>query len=1101
MSYPWTTAQIEAIARLAQYNGNPYNATTNPKGLANGGHRINFAPANNDTSTAAGAIKDAADYVGQQAGAASDSATAAAQSAAKMSGTSTTAVAIGSGSKSFTTQAGKFFEVGRTLRIVSAANPNTAYMVGKVTAYSGTALTVNVLIFVGTGSPADWQIYVDGELGPSGTLAFSGVTALAPDQAPTVTNSGTASAAVLALGIPRGMPAGLYFRWSTVTTATDPGAGRVKVGSASLTTATALYISETDAAAVAQSAVIASWDDSTNPIRGQLRIEDIANPANFVVYNVTGDLVDNGSWNTLPVAYVDKGGTLADGASVRLEYRATGNVGTPGLPGANGAAASIAVESTDTGAAGTPASVTNVGDSTAARLKFTIPRGPTGATGPVVATRFNFDTVTTDADPSNGNVRFNNATPSSVTLIYLDNVEAAGGITVSSFIDTFDDSTNPSGKGTLTFKDVNDPSKFVIFTVTGAVVDGSGYRKVPVTWVAGSGGFTAGAALGMSFDRAGDKGADGGGAGNVVGPATATDGGFALFSGTTGKLLQSGQAPGALAYKTSINNNDWSGAALSIGNGGTGAATVMGAQQNLNLVPGTHVQAYSAKLAALDGLTWAANKGVYFTSASAVATYDLTAFGRSLDGSADAAAAQATLQLRPGIEVQAFNANLAALSGLTGAADKLAYFTGAGALSLADFSPFTRSLTGGATAAAWRTALGLGTAATRDAGTAAGNLPILDTNGYLSAAVQPQITGGDVTAPAGSAVHTIAADAVTNTKLANMPAGTIKGNYAGTVGDPVDLTGAQANTILPVFTADTGAAAGLKGLVPAPAAGDAAAGKVLGAGGGWVVPTSGGGGGISGARAIAAADTIVASDKGKVLNLSGSFTLSATAAATLGNGFYCYLRKADGNGAVVFDPNAAETINGLTSINIYQEDFLVWTDGTAWFSQGRRKGWVPVASVALTGQSLSALTISTGLGDPEIAELEIVFDSLTLSASSTLRLRAAKGGTLQSGSTYNTQGYQANAGNIFGLATAAGSNFELQSLANDAGPYTGSINLKDVLATNGQGAFFASAVSTQTVIQGAQGYETTAGSLTGVSIYPNAGTISAVRYTVKGFRK
>lgn len=58
-------------------------------------------------------------------------------------------------------------------------------------------------------------------------------------------------------------------------------------------------------------------------------------------------------------------------------------------------------------------------------------------------------------------------------------------------------------------------------------------------------------------------------------------------------------------------------------------------------------------------------------------------------------------------------------------------------------------------------------------------------------------------------------------------------------------TPAAVATILPAFGGSTPAAAGLKGLVPPPAAGDAAAGKVLGAGGGWIVPAGGSGGSTS----------------------------------------------------------------------------------------------------------------------------------------------------------------------------------------------------------------------------------------------------------------
>jgi len=66
------------------------------------------------------------------------------------------------------------------------------------------------------------------------------------------------------------------------------------------------------------------------------------------------------------------------------------------------------------------------------------------------------------------------------------------------------------------------------------------------------------------------------------------------------------------------------------------------------------------------------------------------------------------------------------------------------------------------------------------------------TSGTLPGARMPALTG-DVTSTVNTVATTIAAAAVTNAKLANMAANTIKGSVAG--GVPADLTGAQVLTI------------------------------------------------------------------------------------------------------------------------------------------------------------------------------------------------------------------------------------------------------------------------------------------------------------------
>ena len=102
-----------------------------------------------------------------------------------------------------------------------------------------------------------------------------------------------------------------------------------------------------------------------------------------------------------------------------------------------------------------------------------------------------------------------------------------------------------------------------------------------------------------------------------------------------------------------------------VGNGSTWVAeSGATARTSLGLTIGTNVQAYDAGLQSISGLTTVADRMIYTTASDTYAVTTLTAAGRAILDDADAAAQRTTLGLVIGTNVQAYDADLAAIAGL-----------------------------------------------------------------------------------------------------------------------------------------------------------------------------------------------------------------------------------------------------------------------------------------------------------------------------------------------------------------------------------------------------------------------------------------------------
>lgn len=125
---------------------------------------------------------------------------------------------------------------------------------------------------------------------------------------------------------------------------------------------------------------------------------------------------------------------------------------------------------------------------------------------------------------------------------------------------------------------------------------------------------------------------------------------------------------------------------LAVADGGTGASTAAGARTNLGLVIGTDVQAYDAELAALAGLTSAADRLPYFTGSGTAALATFTAAARTVLDDATVGDILTTIGGQP------LDATLTALAGVTTSADKFIYATGSDTFTTATVTSYARTI-------------------------------------------------------------------------------------------------------------------------------------------------------------------------------------------------------------------------------------------------------------------------------------------------------------------------------------------------------------------------------------------------------------------------
>jgi collagen type VII alpha len=225
--------------------------------------------------------------------------------------------------------------------------------------YSGQLLTYNGSVWVAAApGGAIGEIGATGSTGATGPIGATGSTGATGYTGSTGAQGNFGGAA-------------FNYLFTTSTVSSDPTNGRFKFNNLSLSSATELYINNTDYNSVVATSFLATIDDSTSAIKGHFSVKDKVNEEIYTIFAIVGSLSLSGNYYTVPISYLSGVTSLPDNSDIVITFARTGDKGDTGATGPSGA----------TGATG------NIGSTGAnGATGATGPSGATGATGDIGAT-------------------------------------------------------------------------------------------------------------------------------------------------------------------------------------------------------------------------------------------------------------------------------------------------------------------------------------------------------------------------------------------------------------------------------------------------------------------------------------------------------------------------------------------------------------------------------------------------------------------------------------------------------------------------------------------------------------------------------------------
>ena len=264
-------------------------------------------------------------------------------------------------------------------------------------------------------------------------------------------------------------------------------------------------------------------------------------------------------------------------------------------------------------------------------------------------------------------------------------------------------------------------------------------------------------------------------------------------------------------------------------------------------------------------------------------------------------------------------------------------------------------------------------------------------------------------------------------------------------------------------------------------------------------------------RSARTSNTILAAaDQGTLIDVtSGTFTQTFTAAATLGNGWFCWYRNA-GTGVVTLNPNSSETINGAETFVLEAgRCWLLQCDGSGFNTLDLKGNSALILLSIVTANNSATVDIETTFNSTYSKYLISVSGMVSATDGQQLQMLLKIGGSYLTSSTYvNHEIRTTSVANTYsGAGSAVASPSAFQSIISALGNVGGenvSFNLyihnPDSTALQKlyhfEGAGHTSAGEVQLI--GGAGCNTGTGALTGVRFKMSSGNITSGKFCLYG---